>query len=153
MSLEIQPGVRELGNNITQEWIVDGPILIFTGQEATRIAVDTWMNAFKNVLEVWPKDKFLHVINDFSSPRSSLTPYAKAKADEIIKQYPAIFGYTGIVIQENFAGRLIRIWYGIESSFLKGQTRVFYKRADALEWIKSMIIQEKTKKDGVPTIS
>ena len=147
MQTEIQPGVQNLGNNITKEWLLDGPILVFTGQEATRLAVDTWADALKAELLSWPQNTPLHVINDFSSPRSSLTPYAKSKADELIKLRPDTFGYTGLVIQANFAGRLIRLWYGAASMILKVQTRIFYKREDAVVWIRAMIAQDKVAKE------
>lgn len=120
---------------LARYWLDDHRIVVFKATQTTRQVVDAWIDTVKLVMAEWPSDHPYLVIHDFREGNIALTPYARARAAELIPIGVHVPGYAAIVLPKSFVAQIIRIFMqnrksgGIEN-------RLFLNYADGLAWLR-----------------
>ena len=124
---EITPGLRV-------KWLFDRRILVVIADSSTRPAVDAWAQLMFSAIRDWPDDRTYLAIQDLSSPRFSLTPYARKRASETYEVRPSLKGRVALILPRTFIAQLVRL-------FIRGEkrnhfeTRFFADAREALIWL------------------
>jgi hypothetical protein len=89
---------------MTREWLADRQIVLFKVTSMAREDVDLWMNTVKETMLAWPDDMPYLAIHDLTGKGVPLTPYARARAEELIPIAPKTKGFAAIVMPRTFVG-------------------------------------------------
>src|SRR5438874_1788698 len=100
---ELIPGLRRY-------WLMDRQVVVFKASGVSRLLVDTWAESVKDVMKSWPRDHPYLVVHDFTDKNIMLTPYARARAEELVRVKVHVPGYAAIILPQSFAAHLIRLF-------------------------------------------
>lgn len=123
---------------LTRQWLLNRRIVVYKATEATRHAVDAWIDAIKDTRRLWPPDQVYLAIHEFSDIRIMLTPYARAQSSAIITEGSHAPGYAAIVVRHGVIGQTIQIFLKLQHHPLN-EHQVFFAFNEALNWLKSKI--------------
>jgi hypothetical protein len=110
----------------------------FTYSKITRQIVDEWHSTVVNVTETnLNETEPTKTIYDIRQTQFSLTPYLRAKADDLITRNAHRMQWIGLVVERNLATQLLRFFL---MAFEKknAKTRIFYNKEDALAWLQQV---------------
>jgi hypothetical protein len=126
-----------LGAGINRTWLDNHTIAFFTAEAATRAAVDIWAEAVKGVMASTPPDRPWMMMHDFTADRNGLTPYARARAQEVMAFRPEARGYAAIIMRNNVMGQAVSLFMRLAAMRRSNvEARVFFRRDDALTWLR-----------------
>jgi hypothetical protein len=126
--------VEEVAPGLRVKWLFDRRLLVVIADSSTRSAVDAWAQLMFSAIKNWPADRTYLAIQDLSSPRFSLTPYARKRASETYEVRPSLKGRVALILPKTFVAQLIRL-------FIRGErrnhfeTRFFVSFKEAVEWL------------------
>jgi hypothetical protein len=126
-SEEIVPGLKV-------KWLLDRRILVVIGDSSARSAIDSWAQFMFSAIRAWPDDRIYLAIQDLSSPRFSLTPYARKRASETYEVRPSLKGRVAVILPRTFIAELVRLFIR-EERRNHFETRFFANSKDALVWL------------------
>lgn len=118
----------------TCEWLHDGQIVVFKTTENSRPAVDAWFEMVKSVMLNWPDDEPFLAVQDFSDQRITVTPYSRAKNEELYRLRPDLQAFMAVILPKTFAAQLFQLLF----RFLRRdnwQSRVFPTRHAGIQWL------------------
>jgi hypothetical protein len=126
--------------NVSVEWLHDRQIVIFSvNAVASRAVVDEWADIVAGVIKSWPADKIYLAMHDLSDKRVTPTPYARARVREFDELVKRLHGRIAIVLPNNFAGHLIRIFLTTMRWQQKLPTEGFLSYETGLEWLEKAL--------------
>lgn len=130
--------IKDIGNGVTEEWIHDHQIVVYTIYNGSRQAVVSWYNAILATINDFTGSQVC-LIHDWSALKSpTLNPYTRSKAMELTKQRSDIPIFVAGIFPKS-------IFSGIVMTFLRMRPsdratfRVFSNRQQAIEWLKTKI--------------
>ncbi len=129
--------VEQLSQGVTREWLCDGQIVVYAVLDVRRESIDTWVDAFTTDLMNWPADQPFRVIHDFSAPGAVTTPYARARAQEIVDVRPEIKGRAAVVLSASVFNSLIHLFLNRQSNSTPRVRKTFMSREAAIAWLLS----------------
>ncbi len=116
------------------KWLYDRRLLYVIGDSSSRADIDAWYQFMASVIKDWPEDRIYLAVQDLSSPKFTLTPYARARASDTYKVRPALKGRVALILPKTFVGQLIRLFiHGERRNHF--ETRFFVTQSDALAWL------------------
>lgn len=136
---------EKLGDSVTLSWNTDKSVALFTLDNSKREVVDAYIEGNLQILRTWDKAKTLYTVQDISSGQVALTPYLKARLNEITDYVKTnqINVTTAIVMKNNFTGQVMRAFgrlFTRNAHYLKQV--YFIDMSQAQEWVKKQ--QSKT---------
>lgn len=127
--------IEQLSSGVTREWIHDGQIVVFTVKDVHRETLDIWTAAFKESIKDWPVDRLFRVIQDLRVA-GGITPYGRARAQEMFHTRPEVKVWSALVLPSTFANNLIRLFVRAHRSPDATRVREFFNtREEALSWL------------------
>jgi hypothetical protein len=129
---------EELTPGLTRQWLLDEQIIVFKATAATRHVTDIWIDSVKDVMLKWPKNRPYLVIHDFRHQNIAFTPYARSRAEELIRVPISVPGYAAIIIPKSFVGQIIKLFMRTQKSF-GIENRLYFNYDEGLSWLKSKI--------------
>lgn len=123
---------------LMRQWLLNRRIVVYKVTEATRHAVDAWIDAVKETRQLWPPDQVYLAIHEFSDVRIMLTPYARTQSSAIITEGSHAPGYAAIVVRHGVIGQAIQVFLKLQHHQLN-ENQVFFSYKEALNWLKSKI--------------
>lgn len=131
-----QGHIKHFGAGVTQEWLFDNRVVVYSGPNASRAAVDAYCAAMMDVVNNWPHDKPLLSMHDLSSTYIMLTPYAQMKTTEVARAAANFPDTRALVVPNSFIGQTVSFFIrrNIEK-FIPGESAVFTDRDEALTWL------------------
>ena|SRR5437762_2535167 len=135
---------EELTPGLLRYWQYDKQIVVYKATASSRQVVDTWIESVKQVMTAWPKTQPYLVIHDFRDNNIALTPYARARAAELIPIPVGVPGYAAILLPKNFVATIIRLFMRHQKS--GGiDNQLFFDYDEGLAWLKSKMGQLSSK--------
>ena len=127
---------QELAPGLLRYWLYDGQIVVYKATAISRQVVDSWIASVKDVMAAWPSTQPYLVIHDFRDHNIALTPYARARSEELIKVPVGVPGYAAILLPRNFVATIIRLFMRVQKS--GGiDNQLFFDYEEGLSWLKS----------------
>ena len=139
--MESSPLVEQLSAGITLERLHDGQILVFTITDVSRMTLDSWVNAIKSNTAGWRDDQKYFALNHFDGKNVSLTPYLRAKIEELADWRPAQRGCVAMVLPRTFFAKLMTLFLPAMKS-QNIQSRLFFTRDEGLAWLEKSLAKE-----------
>jgi hypothetical protein len=130
-------------SHVTRQWVVGYPIVMIKICDVTRPSVDEWFQVCKKTMEELEGDS-LFALHDMTSDGMGLTPYAQAKAGELLKLHPELKVYTALLLQKTLIAQLISLF--LRKNFRTHHViKIFFKREAALEWLIEEMTQSRRR--------
>jgi len=126
-------------DHVTLEYLHDGHIAVFTIMDMSRESLDRWADKLKAVTLSWPTDRSALLVNHFASKNAGLTPYLRAKLQELQLWQPDRTGYVAAVFPRSITTQMVSIFL-TAANRRNIQARIFFTREDAVNWLENMII-------------
>ena len=130
--------IEELGLGVTREWVNDHRIVVFTIADVSRAAVDAWMDAVTQTMNTWTADT-IYIVHDYTPSKTSmLTPYMRARIQELYEFGRDLRGHLAVVLPRTFITILMK-------AFLNKQERtgitvyVCFSREEALRELEKIM--------------
>lgn len=133
----------EIDEGTTLELIENETIGLITMRSVTRATVDEWFDINVKLLSTWPKDKPYMVIHDASDRRTTITPYMRARVQDLYKLNLRKDGYAAVVLPKSITAQVIQVFL----RYLRTEpmvVQVFFKRDDAVAWLKRSAARQTT---------
>src|SRR5512144_1348868 len=86
--------VEAIAPGLTRQWLCDRQIVVFRISSVSREVVDAWIDTVKATMESWPANRPYLAIHDMTSEKIALTPYARARAEELLPLAAKAPGYA-----------------------------------------------------------
>jgi hypothetical protein len=124
-----------ISEGLTVEYLDNGMIYFHVKyQSVTRQIVDEWLAELSHHVLTIPQDQPTQFIHDICETKFTLTPYLRAKIDEIyaLNQHP--LQLTALILKQNITTQVMSF---ILQTFNKKhvKNKIFYNREDAIEWM------------------
>jgi hypothetical protein len=120
---------------VTVELIEENTIGVITMYGVARSTVDEWIEVTQKLLSEWPKDKPYLVIHDVSDRRTSITPYMRARINDLYKMKLSQPGFMAIILPKSIASQIIQVFL----RYLRTEpmiVQIFFSKEDAIAWLK-----------------
>ncbi|HLY26399.1 MAG TPA: hypothetical protein VKQ72_08675 [Aggregatilineales bacterium] len=113
------------------KWLFNQRLLYVIGDSSQRADIDLWFKFMSTVIRDWPNNYTYLAVQDLSSPKFSLTPYAQSRASKTYEVRPTLTGRVAILMPRNFTGQMLQLFMRTQrrNHF---ETRFFTKPGDAL---------------------
>jgi hypothetical protein len=126
---------KVVSEGLTVEYLDNGMIYFhFKYQSVTRQIVDEWVTELSHHILAIPQDQPTQFIHDICETKFTLTPYLRAKINDIyaINKHP--LQLTAIILKQNVATQIMSfILPTFSKKHIKNQ--IFYNRQDGIEWM------------------
>ncbi len=129
--------VEQLSPGLTREWLCDRRIVVYTVTDVRRESVDAWVDTFKTDTMNWPANQPMLVIHDFTAPGAVASPYARARAQEIVEVCPEVKGRAALVLSPSVFNSLIHLFLNRQNASTPRVRKTFMSREQALAWLLS----------------
>ncbi|MBI5928923.1 MAG: hypothetical protein HY862_06420 [Chloroflexi bacterium] len=128
---------REIAPGLTQEWLYDGQVEFFKLTDATREAIDAWIDATLESLIHWPVNRPYYGLVQMSTSAAHIiivNGYARQRIEELMQSFPSISGYHAILmprtVMKNVTSFVQRLFE--ESS---RPTQIFFDMDNVFAWL------------------
>lgn len=143
LTVEVFPGV-------TYERLHDNRSIIYTVESARAAAFSAWSDTTLEILEAWPKDKPYLAVHDISHPGLGLLyctavqddifnicvlPQARERIEAMFDAYPDWKIALAVVVSSSLSGRLARLLFREDLPEARVQTKAFFYRDPAMNWL------------------
>ncbi len=139
--MESSPLIEQLSAGVTLERLHDGQILVFTITDVSRATLDTWVNTIKSITASHPAGQKYFALNHFEGKNVSLTPYLRAKIQELAAWRPTQGGYIAAVLPKTFFAQLMTLFLPAMNRN-NIQSRLFFTRDEGLGWLEKSLAKE-----------
>ena len=131
--------IEIIGGNLKRYRLHQGKIVVFEPSGVNRATVDAWHDSTIESAQNSPANDPYHELHDLR--KTSLTPYSRQRAFELVQALGDRSGRSAIVIEESYTGNLIRFFVNnIFSRIPKNRPRrVFSDFQQALKWLEEAI--------------
>lgn len=131
--------VEIIAGNLKRYRLHQGKITVFEPTGVNRATVDAWHDSTIESAKNCPLNEPYHELHDLR--KTSLTPYSRQRAFELVQALGDRAGRSAIVIEESYGGNLIRFFVNkIFSRIPKNRPRrVFNDFQQALKWLEEAI--------------
>jgi hypothetical protein len=132
--------VEELVPGLTFQWLFDKRAIALSAEHTSRELVDAWADKIIEINKLWPDDRCLYILNDFSGKDCVSTPYNQQKNRELMKMFPHRKSVTALVVKQNLTMQLSRLFIRA----IPGNKKIYlsFNRDEALAWLKKQIDNE-----------
>jgi hypothetical protein len=132
--------VEQITAGLTRQWLFDHQIVVFKPSSVTHPAIDAWIDCVKATMEQWPTNLPYLAIHDMTSDNVSLTPYARARAEELIQVSTKAGSCAALVVPRTFVGQVIQMF--VRTQRKQGiHNEIFFSMQAALDWLKPQMVQ------------
>ncbi len=125
---------------VIPEWLHDGKIFAIAVKEGTRLALDAWYNQVAEVVRQWPASQPLLLLHDFSQTNASMTPYARARSQELMELRPELGGRSAVILARTPFWSLVQLLLRSQRSGLRAR-QVFFSRQEGLTWLERALVK------------
>jgi hypothetical protein len=139
--LNIEPTETVVDEGATLELIENETIGLITMRSITRATVDEWFDINVKLLTTWAKDKPYMVIHDASDRRVTITPYMRARVNDLYKMNLRKDGYAAVILPKSITAQVIQVFM----RYLRTEpmiVQVFFNREDAVAWLKRIVARQ-----------
>ena len=142
MQLYTHENAERYNYGISRSWLDKGQIVVIkTEGDMSRNAINTWASLLILTIQDWDKEKPLAALHDLSHPNQGLTPYARERTAELLKQLPNTRqNYSAVVLPQSFMFRIVEMF--IRTPIFRHpchEIRVFTNRETALAWLREKL--------------
>jgi len=119
----------------TLELIENETIGLITLHGVARSTVDEWFDINVKLLTTWPKDKPYLVIHDASDRRTTITPYLRARVNDLYKMNLRKDGFAAAILPKSVTSQVIQVFM----RYLRTEpmvVQIFFNVPDAVAWLK-----------------
>ncbi|MBX3083621.1 MAG: hypothetical protein KF716_18450 [Anaerolineae bacterium] len=126
--------IEQISPYMTRYWLFDHQIVVFKMTSVSREAVDVWIDTVKATMTAWSSDHPYLAIHDMTSEKTALTPYARARAEELLPLGTRTPGFAAIVLPGTFVGQVIRLFMRTQKN--QGvHNEIFFTLQEAITWL------------------
>jgi hypothetical protein len=130
--------ITNLGNGLTEEWLHNHQIVVYTLDNYSRATVDTWFTAAFNTSRTYTGPK-LCILHDHSSVKAfAPSVYMRSKSTELAQMKIAIPVYVGMIMPSSFISGIVYTLLNIRGAS-NATFKVFTNRPQALVWLVSKL--------------
>lgn len=130
------PEITQLGYGVTREMPYEGRIAVYTIENMTRNAIDSWADDRKEMIDHHPQEhtmRTLHIIDDASG---FISPYASARVREAVHYAAHVKNYTAVVVNESLTARMVEVLLRKLAGVIRNwKFRFFHTREEAEQWL------------------
>lgn len=90
-----------LPDELSFQWLFNQQVFCFVARNSTRHLTDVWAKRILELSETWDANRLMISYHDFSDPRCVMTPYVRAKSEEIVRLHPHIRTFSIAVMNPN----------------------------------------------------
>ncbi len=131
------PSLQFITDHVTLEHLHDDRIQVFTLTDMSRESLDSWVAKIKEITLNWPADRSALLVNHFASKNAGMTPYFRAKMQELQRWQPNRTVYIADVFPRTVTTQMASIFLAASRNI---HVRIFFTREDAVSWLENMII-------------
>ncbi len=125
---------------VTLEWVHDRQMALLRLTSISFEAVDAWVDTILQLLAHQSDDHPYLVVYDLSDPQVTLTPYVRARTQEVARAFPEIKGRVAVLSPRGGAGRLLKLFVNQVMRIDRGrQMQVFFTRENAVAWLAELL--------------
>ncbi len=135
------PDIEQIVPGVTLERLHDDQAFIFTISDISRVVIDAWAGKIKDLTRDWPDDRTFFAVNHFDGKRLNLTPYMRAKIQQLADWQPERRGYIAGVLPRTFFAQLMTLFLATMKRN-NMTTRFFFTREEALVWLETAMKKE-----------
>jgi hypothetical protein len=117
---------------VTRHWLMGYPVVIIGLPDVKREIVDEWFDVCKSTLETF-QGSALFAFHDMTQKHMALTPYAQAKAKELLTFRPELQVYTALYLNRTLIAQFVSVF--LRRIYTHQQTQIFFDREAALKWL------------------
>ena len=131
--------IELISENLKRYRLHQGKIIVFEPTGVNRATVDAWHDSTVESARNCPAAEPYHELHDLR--KTSLTPYSRQRAFELVQSLGDRLGRSAIVIEASYAGNLIGFFVSnIFSRIPKNRPRrVFTDFQQAVKWLEEAI--------------
>ena len=142
-----QPTTENLHDDLILERLDDGQILVYTVKSSKRVVADIWTESIKEQILNVPTGKPFVALYDVS-PIMAITPYARAKLEELsdythtAEQYADKYGYLVFVLSNSIMNTIVRHFINFDLSRKhkgKYERKIFQDKNKGLAWLREQM--------------
>lgn len=127
--------IEMITENLKRYWLHEGKIVVFEPNGISHATVDAWHDSTLESARNCPAGQAYHELHDLR--KTSLTPYSRQKALELVKALGDRSGRSAIIIAKSYEGQLIVFFVNnVFSRIPKNRPRrVFTDFQQGLKWL------------------
>lgn len=135
MSANTPENLEYLTPTLIRYWLFDGRVVVFKPIGTTRETVDAWFQVATETAQHWPSDRLYLELHDMR--QTTVTPYSRQKAGELVKFLSSKQGRAAIVIANTRLGEIMRFIVDRVMSRTRQtiQRRTFTSMEAAITWL------------------
>src|SRR5688572_18539959 len=107
MTINIETGLTE---GTTLELLENDAIALVTMHGVSRTTIDQWFDVNVHLLTTWPKEKPYLVIHNPGDSRTTITPYFRARVNDLYKLKLRKDGYAAVILPKSVASKVIQVF-------------------------------------------
>jgi hypothetical protein len=130
------PEIEQLGNGVTREMPYDGQITVYTVENLSRDAIDTWAEDRREMIDHAASESTMRTIHIIDDASGFISPYATARIRESIYYAANVKGYTAVVVNESLTAHMVEILLRKLAGVIRTwKFRFFHTRQEAEQWL------------------
>ncbi len=100
-----------LSDAVTFQWLYDGAAYMIEVKNSRRDTIDVYIDTSLKIVAEWDRSMPFHSLQDISSDDFQMTPYLKARLNEVLTAMSesGMDGRSIIVMSDGFAGRIMQV--------------------------------------------
>jgi hypothetical protein len=141
----ISSQVEDLAPGATFERTHNGQIFVFMLSDITRVSIDAWIAKIKDLTGGWTNERPFLALTQVSGKYMTLTPYLRARMEELSHWNPNLWAYTAVVLPKSFFVQLMASF--VPTLHLRNtQARLFHTHEEALGWLEKALAETQGKR-------
>lgn len=127
--------------HVTLWWLDNAQIVVVRMENPAQATVDTWAARNLAIRQNWPAGKPLLMLIDVSNDMT-MTPYMRAKTEEVSRVHRELIVYTALLITPNLTGQILRLFtraMQVRQTELQQRVQFFFEFEEGLKWLRLQI--------------
>jgi hypothetical protein len=124
-------------------WLADKKIMVVIANNSKRATIDAWATRSTEIRSTWPAEQPVFVLLDLTSDESMLTPYLRARSQQVLDSRPEIKTYLAMYVNRSLMANMLAPMLR-RSDTAKTQMRMVFDYHSAIDWFKGVIEAPKT---------
>lgn len=130
------PEIIQLGYGVSREMPYEGRIAIYTIENMTRNAIDSWIDDRKQIIDHHPQDRTMRTLFIIDDASGFISPYASARIRESIHYASNVKSYTAVVVNESLTARMVEVLLRKLAGVIRNwKFRFFHTSQEAEQWL------------------
>ncbi len=136
-----EPQVKQLGAGVTQSWVADGRIPVFTIPDVNRTAIDVWANSVLAYIDTFDPDTQYLILHDISAAGMALTPYVRTRSQELAIACAPLHGRLAAVMSPGPMSQLVGMFlkHELRQKMRNITSETFGNRDEAIAWLVELL--------------